>query len=459
VDLATLKSRVWRRLDENADAPLRYTAELVIGAANDGIQLFYARTGLDYATTTITQRSGVLWYDLPSDCIRVQSVRRVDDEEPLLPIDWRALDEASSIPHRERYYPSRYRWTRETADRASHYLVFGLNQVGIWPMISSAAAAALSDAVIDEAFAGGVSFVTLGADPSGGMGVYVNGLRMKRVVAAAQPWEYSVGGSVVVFAETWAAGDSIQVSYQESEDDYVMEYEPVGTKDGSNTAFTIPSGVDVAGVWTNGTRLKATTDYTISGTTLTMVAAPESGDTLYLDYSTDSDVVTLSQSLTGTKNGTNREFSIAETPASTSDLAIYWNGVRLTRSSGSPGLREYTLSGANILLGAAPISTDTLYADFVRTSTADTEAYTVTYTRDVGFEYLDADDDELPLPADYEHALVEYVVGRMLLPGARGERIKAGMTSMGKFDATLTVANRRNSNLARINRSNPGVLR
>ena len=39
------------------------------------------------------------------------------------------------------------------------------------------------------------------------------------------------------------------------------------------------------------------------------------------------------------------------------------------------------------------------------------------------------------------------------------ERVKAGMTSMGKFDATLTVANRRNSNLARINRSNPGVLR
>lgn len=58
------------------------------------------------------------------------------------------------------------------------------------------------------------------------------------------------------------------------------------TGDGSTTAFTITTGhtVDTVLVFENGVCLKPTTDYTISGTTLTMVSAPLSGSEISVRY-------------------------------------------------------------------------------------------------------------------------------------------------------------------------------
>ncbi len=56
------------------------------------------------------------------------------------------------------------------------------------------------------------------------------------------------------------------------------------TGDGSTVGFTISSGmtVDKVIVEINGVLQKPTTDYTISGTTLTFVVAPEAADAIIM---------------------------------------------------------------------------------------------------------------------------------------------------------------------------------
>jgi len=58
------------------------------------------------------------------------------------------------------------------------------------------------------------------------------------------------------------------------------------TGDGSTTTFTINSGRSVNDVLiiVNGAILIPTTDYTISGTTLTFITAPETGAEIQIRY-------------------------------------------------------------------------------------------------------------------------------------------------------------------------------
>lgn len=67
---------------------------------------------------------------------------------------------------------------------------------------------------------------------------------------------------------------------------FVFNEVPSGTVNGSNTAFTIantPTSGTLS-VYRNGLRMKNIVDYTFSGTTLTFVVAPETGDELLTDY-------------------------------------------------------------------------------------------------------------------------------------------------------------------------------
>jgi hypothetical protein len=67
---------------------------------------------------------------------------------------------------------------------------------------------------------------------------------------------------------------------------FVYEETPTGSINGSNTAFTI-ANTPVAGsvrVYVNGLREKATTNFTVSGSTITMVTAPSTGDVLVVEY-------------------------------------------------------------------------------------------------------------------------------------------------------------------------------
>lgn len=61
---------------------------------------------------------------------------------------------------------------------------------------------------------------------------------------------------------------------------------PSGLVDDNNTVFTLASTPVVGSVkvYLNGIRMKVTEDYTISGTTLTFVIAPATGDNILVDY-------------------------------------------------------------------------------------------------------------------------------------------------------------------------------
>ena len=62
---------------------------------------------------------------------------------------------------------------------------------------------------------------------------------------------------------------------------------PSGTVNGSNTSFTLtfaPVSSDSLDLYLDGILLRLTTDYTISGTTITMGTAPATGQFLYASY-------------------------------------------------------------------------------------------------------------------------------------------------------------------------------
>lgn len=62
---------------------------------------------------------------------------------------------------------------------------------------------------------------------------------------------------------------------------------PSGTVNGSNVTFTLsaaPEEADAVLVFLDGIKLKKTTDYSISGTTITMVTAPALGQEITVHY-------------------------------------------------------------------------------------------------------------------------------------------------------------------------------
>ncbi len=62
---------------------------------------------------------------------------------------------------------------------------------------------------------------------------------------------------------------------------------PTGAINGSNVTFTLasaPSPTSSLEVYLNGQKLKLTTDYSVSGVTITMVTAPETGMVITVTY-------------------------------------------------------------------------------------------------------------------------------------------------------------------------------
>lgn len=71
-----------------------------------------------------------------------------------------------------------------------------------------------------------------------------------------------------------------------SSSNFVFNEVPSGTINGVNTTFTLantPTAGTVA-IFLRGLRMKLTTDYTISGSTITMINIPDTGDDLVADY-------------------------------------------------------------------------------------------------------------------------------------------------------------------------------
>lgn len=110
---------------------------------------------------------------------------------------------------------------------------------------------------------------------------------------------------------------------------------PSGTVNGSNVTFTLANTPATSSLklTVNGLKKRLTTDYTISGTTITFVIAPASGSTLYAEYGYDSLYV----------------------------FYLYKNGILVEQGSGA---NFYTISGSTITFGTAPSTGSNLYCEY-----------------------------------------------------------------------------------------------
>lgn len=137
---------------------------------------------------------------------------------------------------------------------------------------------------------------------------------------------------------------------------------PSGTVNGVNTSFTVataPSPATSLRVYVNGVRLRPTTDYTISGTTLATVGfAPQVGDWFYVDYRYGSATNFADAEIpAGTVNGSNPTFTLAHT-ATAGTVHVYLNGVRLRPTT------DYSVSGATLTMSMIPQTGDWFYVDY-----------------------------------------------------------------------------------------------
>jgi hypothetical protein len=138
---------------------------------------------------------------------------------------------------------------------------------------------------------------------------------------------------------------------------------PSGTVDGSNATFTLaeaPWPSSSLQLFRNGVLQRSPDDYTLSDNTVTFLAAsiPKTGDQIQASYRTSEGGSSVSfvdaDSPSGTMNGMNADFTLAEIPSPASSLQVYRNGI-LQRAG-----VDYTADGMTItfLPGSLPKAGD-----------------------------------------------------------------------------------------------------
>lgn len=151
---------------------------------------------------------------------------------------------------------------------------------------------------------------------------------------------------------------------------------PSGTKNGSNKTFTLaftPTTPDEVGLYLTGQRLERVasspnnSQFTLSTKTITLGLAPASADSLFADYlKAVSATKVIGEIPSGTKNGVNKSFTLANAPLSDAELGLYFAGTRLEKVAATPNAMQFTISGAALTLGLAPNSGDSLFADYLK---------------------------------------------------------------------------------------------
>ena len=132
------------------------------------------------------------------------------------------------------------------------------------------------------------------------------------------------------------------------------------TGNGSTTAFTISSGrtVEDVLVFVNGFQLTPTTDYTISGTTLTFTTAPASSAEITYRYLPLGGAYT-SANFTG--NGSATTITI-DSGRSVADVLVVVNGLTLVPTD------DYTISGTTLTFATAPANNAEITVRYLRLS-------------------------------------------------------------------------------------------
>ena len=130
------------------------------------------------------------------------------------------------------------------------------------------------------------------------------------------------------------------------------------TGDGSTTAFTVTSGADVENVlvFLNGVFQRPTTDYTVSGTTLTFGTAPTNGDAITIkelvegaNALNDTGVV---RAYTG--DGSTTDYAVTSTKTQVEEFLVFVNGVFQRPTT------DFTVSSGTLTFGTAPTSGDVI---------------------------------------------------------------------------------------------------
>lgn len=120
---------------------------------------------------------------------------------------------------------------------------------------------------------------------------------------------------------------------------------------GSNTQFTLSEAVGIteaAFVYLNGVAQVPTTDYSISGSTLTFVTPPTVTDVIH-SIITKGTGTYFESTFIG--NGTNTQFTLANS-TTTSRTFVHINGVTQVPTG------DYYISGSNIIFFSAPANND-----------------------------------------------------------------------------------------------------
>ena len=132
------------------------------------------------------------------------------------------------------------------------------------------------------------------------------------------------------------------------------------TGNGSTTAFTISSGRSVEDVlvFVNGFQLTPTTDYTISGTTLTFQTAPASSAEITYRYLPLGGAYT-SANFTG--NGSATTITI-DAGRAVADVLVVVNGLTLVPTD------DYTISGTTLTFATAPANLAEITVRYLRLS-------------------------------------------------------------------------------------------
>jgi len=132
------------------------------------------------------------------------------------------------------------------------------------------------------------------------------------------------------------------------------------TGDGSDTTFTISSGRTVEDilVFVNGFQLTPTTDYTISGTTLTFQTAPANNAEIAFRYLPLGGAYT-SANFTG--NGSSTTITI-DSGRAVNDVLVVVNGLTLVPTD------DYTISGTTLTFATAPANGAEITVRYLRLS-------------------------------------------------------------------------------------------
>jgi hypothetical protein len=171
------------------------------------------------------------------------------------------------------------------------------------------------------------------------------GTGLTSIGSAGQALKVNSGGTALEFGDV-----SVSLSYTKG----------TFTGDNSTTAFTIDSGraVDDVLVYVNGFLLTPTSDYTISGTTLTFVTAPASSAEIVVRYLplNNSGVYTND---TATGDNSTTAFTI-DSGRTVEDVIVTVNGVTLVPAT------DYTISGTTLTFTTAPTTSAEISIRYLR---------------------------------------------------------------------------------------------